>query len=384
MKKSVLARLGLLSFVCCMALVSELLPTSFLKEMAADFKVPLSQMSLLIGIYAVMSVLAGIPVTRAFSWVNRRTYLIVVCLGFAISNLLIACSPTFTVAFIGRLLAGFTAGAMWAMIASYPIGFLPLQISGRGVAIVLSGVTIGVSVALPLVTSIIQWIGWRFGFLLVGGIFLLLAIIGRIGFVSVQGESYNAHNNYGLVLKKAGVRWCAFLTFLMVSAHYASYIFVQLIADRVSLSVSLAQAIFGIGALVSIAVIVPLIDRYLWRLALGMVALLIAALSIFIWMSKGCYWGYLGFALWGAAFSPMTSILQTATTSQVDQGKPLANSINATSYDLAIMVASVLGGGALARTGLVGALRLSLLCLGFAFLIIWIKKSYFMKNRVDV
>ena len=213
--------------------------------------------------------------------------------------------------------------------------------------------------------------------------FLLLAIIGRIGFVSVQGEFYNAHNNYGLVLKNAGVRWCAFLTFLMVSAHYASYIFVQLIADRVSLSVSLAQAIFGIGALVSIAVIVPLIDRYLWRLALGMVVLLIAALSIFIWMSKGCYWGYLGFALWGAAFSPMTSILQTATTSQVEQGKPLANSINATSYDLAIMVASVLGGGALARTGLVGALRLSLLCLGFAFLIIWIKKSYFMKNRAD-
>ncbi|WP_230082260.1 hypothetical protein [Aerococcus mictus] len=73
----------ILAFIACIAMISELLPSGFLQEMASAFNVPLGRMSLFIGTYAIMSAAVGIPITRAFSQVNRKP----TCYGSVASSL---------------------------------------------------------------------------------------------------------------------------------------------------------------------------------------------------------------------------------------------------------------------------------------------------------
>ncbi|MDK7303277.1 MFS transporter [Aerococcus urinae] len=367
----------ILAFIACIAMISELLPSGFLQEMASAFNVPLGRMSLFIGTYAIMSAAVGIPITRAFSQVNRKTYLLWVCGFFAVSNLFIAFAPNFLIAFLARIIAGAAAGALWAMLGSYPIGFLPLHLAGRGTAIVLAGVTFGLSVGLPLATLFAKAFGWRMGFVLITLLFIASALLGLKLFPPVEGEEYNADNNYGKLLKNKGILIASLATILIVMAQYISYIFIQLIAQTAGIAVASAQAAFGVGALLSIGIVARFIDRYLFKLTLAISALTAIAIFILVVNVSSPFINYMAFALWGLGFAPMTTLLQTATTKQVDHGKALANSVSATSYDLAIMLSSLLGSLTIASLGLDGTLWISI---GFAlavFFLVFFNHKYF-------
>ena len=373
------SRLLLLASVCCLAMISELLPSSFIQEMASDFQVELGSMSLFIGCYAIMSALIGIPLTRVFSHVNRKHYLMAVCLAYSLSNLAIGLASNFIFAFAARLVAGAVAGALWAMIASYPIRFLPEEVAGRGTAIVLAGVTVGLSLGLPLATSLAKMLDWRAGFFLVAGLYAAVTVIGYFGFPSVAGEAYTAENNYSQLLKDHGTRVVCVLTLLLVGAQYLSYIFIQLLAEHNLMSVNTVQFAFGIGALASIGIVARVIDRHLIRLGLSIMGisiialLLISGANLAPW-SQGL--AYLGFILWGLSFTPVTTVLQTLATRRTQTGKSLANSLNATCYDLAIMLSSLLGSFLIQRTGLLAVTGSSIVLIICALILLFHSRHY--------
>ncbi|AMB98848.1 hypothetical protein AWM75_02050 [Aerococcus urinaehominis] len=361
----------LLAFVACIAMISELLPAGFLQEMAGQYQVPLGQMSLFIGTYAIMSAVVGIPVTRLFSHVNRRYYLIAVCLAYAAANFVIAWAPNFILAFVARLVAGSSAGALWAMLGSYPVSFLPHHLAGRGTTIVLGGVTIGLSIGLPLATAFAKAVTWQAGFMLVASLFTVCALLGLKLFPSVAGEAYSAENNYLILLKNKDILIVSLVTILLVLAHYMSYIYIQLISEQAGVAVGSAQLAFGVGALVSIFVVARFIDQRLHGLAIAIAILAGLALLILNVLSQSSLLVYLAFVMWGLSFAPMTTVLQTACTQQVDRGKALANSLSATSYDIAIMLGSMIGGLTLTAIGLSGTLYLSIAVFILASVVIY-------------
>ena len=114
----------LLAFVACIAMISELLPAGFLQEMAGQYQVPLGQMSLFIGTYAIMSAVVGIPVTRLFSHVNRRYYLIAVCLAYAAANFVIAWAPQFYFSFCSTASSWVKCGCLVGHVGLIPGEFL--------------------------------------------------------------------------------------------------------------------------------------------------------------------------------------------------------------------------------------------------------------------
>ena len=152
-KKS-LPLLILMSCITLMAILCELMPTSFLPQIGSVYGISISETGRLVGIYALASAIFGIPlISYTVSW-NRKKLLTILLIGFSISNLIVGFAPSFNVMLFGRLLGGLCAGTLWPMITGYGIKLVNKDEEGRAVTIIMSGITIGMSVGLPIMTII--------------------------------------------------------------------------------------------------------------------------------------------------------------------------------------------------------------------------------------
>ncbi len=108
-----LIALALSGFV---TILTEALPAGLLPQIAADLSVSQSGVGQTVTVYALGSLIAAIPLTRATQGVRRRPLLAATMLGFAIANLVTAVSASYLLTLIARCIAGISAGLLWALL----------------------------------------------------------------------------------------------------------------------------------------------------------------------------------------------------------------------------------------------------------------------------
>lgn len=116
---------GLMSSVTFVGILSELVPSGILPQMTADLGVDEGDVGLLVGVYALASAIFAIPLISATLAVNRKVLLQILLAGFAISNLVVAFSSSYSIIVACRILGGICAGVMWPMIAAYGTLLVP-------------------------------------------------------------------------------------------------------------------------------------------------------------------------------------------------------------------------------------------------------------------
>lgn len=225
----------LMATVTFFAILSELAPTGVLSLMAGDLNVDLLQAGKLVGHYALASALLGIPLVVASVTLNRKNLLLAIMAGFGIFNLIVGFSTNFTLTYIARFLSGVCAGVLWPMIVAYGIKLAPKKYSGRAVAVIMAGITVGMSIGLPLFTTVSKFFGWRGGFYLLGGLilidmFLILKILPRI-----PGEERTKSNSPFIIIKNKGVLAIILITLLVITAHYGVYVYIEAMVDSFDL-----------------------------------------------------------------------------------------------------------------------------------------------------
>ena len=146
--------LGLMSSVTFVGILSELLPSGVLPQMAEGLGITESQVGFLVGVYALASAIFAIPLVRITLSVNRKVVLLVLLAGFAVSNIVVALSSSYSFIVASRILGGLCAGVMWPMIAAYGTRLVPVEVQGKAVTIIMAGNTLGISVGLPAMTTI--------------------------------------------------------------------------------------------------------------------------------------------------------------------------------------------------------------------------------------
>src|SRR3546814_13138328 len=66
----------------------------------------------LVGVYALASAICAIPLVSATLAVDRKTLLMALLIGFAVSNIVVAVSSSYEVIVASRILGGICAGVM--------------------------------------------------------------------------------------------------------------------------------------------------------------------------------------------------------------------------------------------------------------------------------
>ncbi|MFF5294738.1 MFS transporter [Paractinoplanes globisporus] len=173
------AALIVLSLAAFSFVATELLPIGLLTLIADDLGRSRSQIGLLVGGYAIVVVLASVPLTLLTKNVPRRRVLGATLLLFAAANLAGALAPTYEILAFARLVTALTQALFWSIAAPVVTGLFPVTMRGRVVALFGTGAALAPVLGVPLCTWLGQHAGWRaaFAVMAVAGVVAAVATI---------------------------------------------------------------------------------------------------------------------------------------------------------------------------------------------------------------
>jgi predicted MFS family arabinose efflux permease len=381
--------LGLMAAVTFLGILSELVPSGVLPQMTEGLGVSENQVGFLVGVYALASAVFAIPLVSATLAANRKTLLMVLLGGFAASNIVVAVSSSYAVIVAFRVLGGICAGVMWPMIAAYGTRLVPEHMHGKAITVIMSGNTLGISIGLPVMTTIGIAFGWRTEFTVLGLIVIAIAVLSYFFLPAVEGEQLSTSNSPLAVLKKPSMLMVLLLTFLSVAAHYGIYTYISLLVEMIGFAggIGMAMLIFGIGSVVSVVVSAKFIDAHLRPLIVVMLAIGGISMAMFLAFKGTVVVSHVAFFLWGLAFGPLVTMYQTAVSKQVEEAKDVATSVQSSVFNLSIMIATWVGGlllGRSPRSGVKGIVYMSLACFVLATVIAFLSKRTLRSSRVSL
>src|SRR5690606_7653538 len=132
---------GLMASVTFVGILSELVPSGILPQMSEGLGVSEGEVGFLVGVYALASAVAAIPLVSATLQVNRKKLLLMLLAGFAASNVLIAATSSYGLIIACRIVGGVCAGVMWPMIAAYGTRLVPEHMHGKAITVIMAGNT---------------------------------------------------------------------------------------------------------------------------------------------------------------------------------------------------------------------------------------------------
>lgn len=343
--------LTLMASITFMAILCELVPSGILPLIADAFEVRLAVCGSLVGGYAIASALCGLPlVSLTVEW-ERKKLLLTLLSIFALSNLGMALVPSFVLLLVCRVIGGACAGTLWPMITAYGMQLAEDGKQGQAVTIIMSGITVGMSVGLPLLTAIGIQFGFRAEFLVMGCAIAGIALLCFRFLPAVLGEKRSKANSIVTILHNKGVLLVFALTFLAVGANYGAYTFVtQLVSASSYPSIGTAQLFFGVGCVISVLLTLRFIDGHLLPIMEGMFASGVVTMGLFAITQQDLLL-HGAFFLWGLGFGSLSSIFQTATAHQVREGVAIANALQSASFNCSIMLGTTGAGILLEQLG---------------------------------
>lgn len=336
----------LMSSVTFVGILSELMPSGVLPLMMADLNISEVQTGNLVGYYAIASAIFAIPLISMTMQFNRKYLLLILLGGFAISNIIAGLVYDYTIIIGLRIIGGICAGVMWPMIAAYGMRLVDEKDHGKAIAVIMAGTTLGISIGMPIMTSIGNDYGWRTEFIGLGAFIFLIALISFFALPSTPGEKLTKSSSPFALLKIPAVLIVLLLTLLGVIAHYGVYVYITSLVDEIQLAGGVESALlfFGIGSLISVLLAIKFTDKYLRLLTILMFGLLIVSMSVFLIYGGKTGMGHFAFFLWGLSFGPLVTLLQAAVSRQVETAKDVATSVQSSVFNLSIMIASSVAG----------------------------------------
>lgn len=362
---------GLMASVTFVGILSELVPSGVLPQMTEGLGIEESDVGFMVGVYALASAIAAIPLVSATLAFNRKALLMALLVGFGASNIIVGVSSSYPVIIAARVVGGICAGVMWPMIAAYGTRLVSADMHGKAITVIMSGNTLGISIGLPVMTTIGLSFGWRSVFLVLGAAVAIIAVLSYIYLPAVQGEKLSKSNSALAVLKMPSMLIVLLLTFLSVAAHYGIYTYITLLVEWIGFAggIGVALLIFGIGSVISVVVSARYIDAHLRTLIVAMLGVGGISMAMFLAFKGTIGISHAAFFLWGLAFGPLVTMYQTAVTRQVDEARDIATSVQSSVFNLSIMAATWLGGVLLVHfpaNGVKFVVYLSLACFGIA------------------
>lgn len=232
--------------------VSEFAAMGLLPYYAAGFGVAEPVAGNAVSAYAI-GVVVGAPVLAvAGARLPRKPFLMGLIAFFGLANLLGAFAPTMGTLTLSRLLAGLPHGAFLGIAMLTAAEMLPKGRRARGVALVMTGLTVANVIGVPAAGAIGQAVGWRSLFVIVAVIAAAsMALIARFAPHVEADTSASPLSQIGGLANRAV--WLTLLTgavgFGGVFAVYA-YLSAAMIdvGNAPAWAIPLVLSVFGIGA----------------------------------------------------------------------------------------------------------------------------------------
>ena len=329
-------------------LAADLLPDLY----ATSPEDALGQAGLLISAYA-LGVVVGAPTIAAIAARFPRKKLLLVLIGLIIlATISSALLPSFGLVLAARFVSGLPHGAYFGIASLVAASLMGPGQRGRGIAFVLSGLTISNVIGVPLITLLGQHAGWRSAYLVVAAIFAATAVA-VFFFVPNQPGDPNATMRRELRAFKRSQVWFALaIGAVGFGGFFAVYTYIAPVVTEVAGQpesfVPIALVIFGLGMTIGNLVGGRLADHHVMRTMFACFALFLVSLVGFA-LTAGSIVGLMVFAfLVAVAASALSPAIQTRLMDVAGDSQTMAAAVNHSSLNLGNSFGAFLGGVAIA------------------------------------
>ncbi|WCS18859.1 MFS transporter [Mycobacterium marinum] len=344
-----------LTIATCLAITTEILPVGLLPAIGHTFGVRDAVTGLLVSLYAVLVALLAVPLTVVTARFPRKPLLLTTLLGYAVSNTLVAVAPTFAMVAAGRAVGGVTHALFFSLCIGYAPRLVRLADVGRALALVGGGVSAGIVVGVPLLTSVGTAVGWRgaFAVLAVLAAVLLLAVAKLLPPVSSESAPPPAGTGKGR-RRLAGVVSSNALTYTGQFTLYTFISAVLLAAGARPAFIGPLLLMCGVCSLAGLWYVGATLDRNPRQTTVIIIVVVIGALLGLGASFPALFPVVLAAAVWNGAFGGIPSIYQAgAVRAQAATPEMAGAWVNATA-NLGIAAGAAIGAGLLPTIGLAG------------------------------
>jgi predicted MFS family arabinose efflux permease len=344
-----------LALASALAVTTEMLPVGLLPDLGRALGVSDSTTGLLVGLYAVMVAVFAVPLTIATSRLPRKPLVLATVAGYAVCNTTVALAPSFAVVAAGRVVGGLTHALFFALIIGYSPRLVSRAHVGRALAIAGSGVSVGLVLGVPLLTSLGVAAGWRTPFAVLAVLSVAtLVLVGKF-LPPVANTTHNPDRVPGRRRQLAAVAISDLLVFV---GHFGAYTFISLLLLGSGVdAVFIGPILLGCGAcgVIGLWYAGRGLDRNPRRTTMILLVATIAAVAL-LGVSWPAMVGVLiATALWCGAFGGVPALYQAcAVRTQAVSPERAGAWVNAVS-NVGIAGGSALGAALLGTVGL-GAL----------------------------
>lgn len=319
---------------------------------AASHQQAIAQTGIVISAYAA-GVVVGAPTIAVFAARLPRKGLLLALVGaFTLGSVLSAIAPTFETLVAARFVAALPHGAYFGIASLVASSLMGPGKRGRGVAFVLSGLTIANVIGVPAITFLGQNAGWRAAYIAVAIVFALAAVAIWIVVPRQPGDPHATAARELGGFRHLAV-WLALLTgaigfggFFAVQSYIAPM--ATEVAGLPSAFVPIALIVAGLGMTLGNVVGGHLADRGPLRaifLCFGAFAVSFVVLGLTGQWPVGLLIGVFLVAGTAAALSPA---IQTRLMDVAGESQTLAAAANHSALNLGNSLGAILGGAVIA------------------------------------
>ncbi|MEJ1156430.1 MFS transporter [Microbacterium marmarense] len=343
--------IGMTEFVV-MGLLPDIAADLLPEVWAANPEQAIAQAGWLISLYALGVVIGAPTIAGSVARFPRHRVMIVLALALAIFNALTFILPTFELVAASRLLAGLPHGAYFGIGALVAADVMGPGNRAKGVAFVLTGLTLANVVGVPLGTYLGQQVGWRSAFMVVAAIFAAATVLIGLFVPAHPGEPGRTFLQE-LGVFKSGQVWLALAVgSIGFGGFFAVYSYVAPVVTEVTGSaewvVPIVLVLMGIGMTIGNLVGGHLADVSLRRTLIGGFIALIVVLALLA-LTAQWLWAF-GFFVFATGFvaAGLSPTIQTRLMDVAGDNQSIAAALNHSALNIGNSMGALLGGAVIA------------------------------------
>ena len=325
-------------------LARDLLPSLY----SASHEDAVAQTGWLITAYA-LGVVVGAPTIAALSArFPRKQLLLWLLVAFTLATVLSAVLPTFELVLAARFVAGLPHGAYFGIATLVAASLMGEGKRGRGVAFVLSGLTIANVIGVPLITLLGQQAGWRVAYLAVASIFALTFVAVAVS-VPLQAGDKSATLTRELQAFARPQVWLALLTGAIgFGGFFAVYSYVSPVVTQVTGQsesfVPIALVVIGLGMTLGNLVGGRAADHHVMGTIFVCFGIFVLALASFALTAQTTVGLLVSLFLVGGAAAALSPAVQSRLMDVAGDSQTLAAAANHAALNIGNSLGAYLGG----------------------------------------
>jgi len=327
---------------------ADLLPTLW----ASSPEDALSQAGWLISLYA-LGVVVGAPTIAGFvARFPRHRVMIGLAVALTVFNALTVVLPSFELVGISRFLAGLPHGAYFGIGALVAADVMGPGNRAKGVAFILTGLTIANVVGVPFGTFLGQQWGWRVAFAVVAGVFALSALCIAFFVPEHPGEPGRTMRAELRVFRIGQVWFALGVGAIGFGGFFAVYSYIAPVVTDVAGSpewvVPIVLVLMGLGMTVGNLVGGHLADISVKRTLLLGLAVLAAVLVMLALLSFWIVTLAIMVFVVGFVSSVLSPTIQTRLMDVAEDNQSIAAALNHSALNIGNSLGAFLGGAVIA------------------------------------